>query len=524
MCSLRVLLAEDDSDHQELLLLALGGADEPPQVTVASTPSQFLEALADGTFDAVVLDYNLCDRKADCLIREAGALLAGTPVIVVSSNQAQHAAIASFREGVADFLPKSEAIVASTLLRRIETAVEVERRRRAERRGAVRRRKELLKLAETDPLTGLANRRAADRWFAGQRWRKDRRRLCACAMIDIDNFKSINDTLGHPTGDRVLRSVAEAVSSALRPGDVAVRWGGEEFLVISPAPENGSDAWRWAEALRRTVRERCAAAAGVAIPVTVSIGLATLPTAELTIDAVTLADHALYLAKERGRDRVCTWEMVKFERLAMTIGADAGDAAECRLGAFLRQSARDLGPVQIEHLVAHSRAVAGLATRIGQGMNLSPRCLEQIRVSALMHDLGKCVIPESLLGKPGSLDEDEWAMMHQHADEGASLAEALGFDGDIVEGIRDHHRRYDARPEHWPATTAELTTSIVAVADALVTMTSERPYRSAMSTTMALAELRRHSGTQFHPVAVQAAGEVWREARPREAAPLRKAG
>jgi diguanylate cyclase (GGDEF)-like protein len=154
----------------------------------------------------------------------------------------------------------------------------------------------------TDPLTGLANRRGLER--AGSPYWIDRARgqhPIAVLVIDVDHFKQINDTRGHAGGDEVLCRLAALVSGSMRAGDVAVRLGGEEFLVLCSVPLD--QAQGVAERIRRIVEENLA-------PVTVSIGVhVTTPTDQDLLPtsiwaAVNRADQALYAAKKSGRNCV----------------------------------------------------------------------------------------------------------------------------------------------------------------------------------------------------------------------------
>jgi diguanylate cyclase (GGDEF)-like protein len=127
-------------------------------------------------------------------------------------------------------------------------------------------------------------------------------------MIDLDHFKQVNDTHGHPAGDAVLRHVAALVRQTLRSTDVPSRYGGEEFVVI--LPETGREhAEKVAEKIRATVQERPAVYKDLSIPVTVSIGVATWshekPVAPETL--ISRADEAVYRAKTEGRNRVCVF-------------------------------------------------------------------------------------------------------------------------------------------------------------------------------------------------------------------------
>jgi diguanylate cyclase (GGDEF)-like protein len=160
---------------------------------------------------------------------------------------------------------------------------------------------DLARLALVDPLTGLVNRLGGERSIARElaRARRLRSRLCF-AMFDVDHFKQVNDRFGHQTGDRVLRLVGTTLRHTLRGSDVAVRWGGDEFLAVLPET-NGQGAWISAERVRQAVG--AAAVEGVG-PVTVSAGIAEMGPGEAVTAAIARADLNLYEGKARGRDRV----------------------------------------------------------------------------------------------------------------------------------------------------------------------------------------------------------------------------
>ncbi|MGU3496245.1 diguanylate cyclase [Xanthobacteraceae bacterium A53D] len=169
--------------------------------------------------------------------------------------------------------------------------------------------RDLARLATTDVLTNLANRRHFDATI-GREWERSRRQMATISLllIDVDNFKSINDRLGHPAGDTLLRAISAAISGALlRPGDMAARYGGDEFAVLL----SQTDA-RGAITVARRVQEHIARARGAELQGlaagTVSIGTATLQVVPDTFAAVEdlfrVADRALYRAKRGGRNRI----------------------------------------------------------------------------------------------------------------------------------------------------------------------------------------------------------------------------
>jgi len=164
---------------------------------------------------------------------------------------------------------------------------------------------ELARLAGTDALTGLPNRRGFETHAAALL--APRARRAALLLLDLDRFKAINDGHGHPAGDAVLQQAAAVLARHLRVGDVPGRLGGEEFAVLLPGAE-ASDALRLAERLRSAVAAEVAHPAGADARVTVSIGVAEVAadgTSRSALDAaLASADAALYRAKQAGRDRV----------------------------------------------------------------------------------------------------------------------------------------------------------------------------------------------------------------------------
>jgi diguanylate cyclase (GGDEF)-like protein len=175
-------------------------------------------------------------------------------------------------------------------------------------RDKLRAQAALVRLAATDPLTGLSNRRVLDTRL-DEEWRRARRsgRSLSALFIDIDHFKQFNDVYGHASGDEALTAVAECISATVRrPVDLVARYGGEEFAVLLP-DTTAQGALNLAEQIRRKVQSlRVVHSAGDAIAVTVSIGCATCTPAEgaKALDLLAAADRQLYAAKAAGRNRV----------------------------------------------------------------------------------------------------------------------------------------------------------------------------------------------------------------------------
>ena len=165
---------------------------------------------------------------------------------------------------------------------------------------------QLQKLAALDPLTGILNRRFGMIRLREEYSRSVRRSVpLAVLMFDIDHFKQVNDTYGHVVGDRVLKNITNSIRQGIREGDILLRYGGEEFMVILPGASK-NDAFTIAERVRHIVRESKTTFGENQISVTISVGLDSMP--ETTIsdeqELITNADEALYRSKNSGRDKV----------------------------------------------------------------------------------------------------------------------------------------------------------------------------------------------------------------------------
>ncbi len=259
----------------------------------AATYEEGITRLLSGDYVACLLDYQLGERDGLQLIREAMTQGCRTPIVFLTAETADRVDIAAMNAGALDYLVKGEITP-----RMIERSL-----RYASKLGDTL--EALRRLATRDQLTGLLNRREFDRIIQEERERALRfGHALGLVMVDIDHFKSINDSHGHPAGDVVLREISRRVASQVRTVDRVARFGGEEFAVILMQTD--------LESARDVARRICQAAARdpvlatdtVALNVTVSAGVAVLPDDARTEAAlVAAADRALYAAKKRGRNR-----------------------------------------------------------------------------------------------------------------------------------------------------------------------------------------------------------------------------
>ena len=294
-----VLVAEDSLVVRTLLRRQL--EDYGHRVVEAVDGEQALAACREHIPDVVILDVEMpkLDGHGVLAVLRASPELADIPVVFLTARTTTEDVVEGLRLGAHDYLRKP--FEPAELLARVSAAVRVKTLQDQLRQ----RNLELAAMSLTDALTGLPNRREMQRRLvaataAGRRHGQP----SSVLMVDVDHFKTVNDTRGHDAGDTVLQAVAARLTAAVRADDSAGRWGGEEFLVVAPMTDLAGGA-RLAERIRSSIGDTAVPVdEGPDIEVTVSVGVASGDSAEDVLLAE--ADAALYAAKRAGRNRVAT--------------------------------------------------------------------------------------------------------------------------------------------------------------------------------------------------------------------------
>jgi diguanylate cyclase (GGDEF)-like protein len=295
--SIKILLVEDDEDDFILARSLLNRIDgRKVELEWVANYQDALRAIERGSHDVYLVDYFLGERNGLELLREAMDDHCTAPMIMFTSHTEYAIDTEAMKAGAADYLIKGQ-VNAHLMERCIRYALE--RARLIET---------LRNMASHDELTGLYNRRAFNRLLKEEADRYQRYdRPSSLLMLDVDNFKAINDSYGHLVGDDVLRWLAGVVRESVRIVDMPARFGGEELAVILPEM-NSQQALKLAERLRRCVASRpfsfCQGGRSTQLPVTISLGVAALPADATTADnLIASADRGLYAAKRGGRNR-----------------------------------------------------------------------------------------------------------------------------------------------------------------------------------------------------------------------------
>jgi diguanylate cyclase (GGDEF)-like protein len=324
--------------------------------------------------------------------------------------------------------------------------------------------------AVTDALTGLGNRRALEVALR-DRLGGDCVRPFVLAFYDLDGFKTYNDTFGHQAGDVLLARLGARVAAALAQAEV-FRLGGDEFCVLMDEAAGGETG----------VLEAAAALqeSGAKFEVGCSYGMVRVPEEAADAEsAMVLADARMYEHKGGRRPDA------------------ARESQEVLVRALLERNT-ELGQ--------HNDDVAELVVEVARELDLDPAEVVATRRAAELHDVGKLAIPDSILGKPGPLDEQEWEFMRQHTVVGERIVSCAPSLREVAPIVRSSHERWDGAgyPDGLAGEAIPLGARIIAVCDAYDAMTTTRPYRAAMSEDDALAELRHCAGGQFDPRVVAA--------------------
>ncbi len=357
------------------------------------------------------------------------------------------------------------------------------------------------KLANIDGLTGLYNHAYFQKRLDEEIDRAARHKRClSLIMLDLDNFKLFNDTWGHQEGDLLLKWFSEILNKSVRNHDIVARYGGEEFVVILPETDAPS-AMVVAERIVDAARRHSSATMGKGRHVTVSAGISTFPThGPNKHNLITGADTALYQAKTEGKNQAIAFS-ADGTRIIATSSADSYNQSDTSDSLRTIRYLAEIVNCRSGYAQNHSSNVEGYTQLLGQAIGLSAEELGNLRIAAILHDLGSICIPESILMKTEPLTDDDWDIIHEHVKVGTALLLKVGQSESIIPGIKYHHERYDGTgyPNALSGQDIPLPARIIAIADAYESMTSPRPYRKTMSSRRALNELRRCAGSQFDP-------------------------
>jgi diguanylate cyclase (GGDEF)-like protein len=336
------------------------------------------------------------------------------------------------------------------------------------------RTKELEKQSLRDNLTGLFNRNFFENEM--ERLATGRHTPIGIIICDLDGLKFINDTLGHQSGDHMLISVANILLRNFRSSDIIARIGGDEFAVLLP-----ETAREVVEQILQRLRQALDDynSTEPSLPLSLSVGYAVEEGETIDMqDLFREADNRMYREKLQRN------------------GSARHAIVQALTGSM---QARDFDTE------GHCDRLQELAASLARSLDQTQDFLNDLSLLARFHDLGKVGIPDRILFKPGNLTKEERRQMMQHSEIGHRIASSVPDLEPIADYILKHHEHWDGQgyPLGLSGEDIPLPCRILAISDAYDAMTSDRPYRKAMTREQAIAELQRCAGTQFDPNLVE---------------------
>lgn len=319
-----------------------------------------------------------------------------------------------------------------------------------------------------DSLTGLYNRR----FFEEELKRLDvpRNLPLSVVMGDVNGLKLVNDAFGHEKGDELLRKAASAIMSACRKDDIVARWGGDEFVILLPKTSASK-----AEEIVNRMRAAQAGEHVNAVHVSISYGWETK----------TESDDGIPQMLKRAEDYMYKHKIIENEGLR-------NSAINTIIKTLHEKNPRE---------EQHSMRVSDISRQLALEIGLSAMEVSQFKLVGLLHDIGKIAIDEGILNKPSHLTDLEFCEIRRHPDIGYRILSTSYEMQELADSILAHHERWDGMgyPKGLIGEQIPLVARIIAIADSFDAMTSERPYRKAMTVAEAITEIRECAGTQFDP-------------------------
>lgn len=323
-------------------------------------------------------------------------------------------------------------------------------------------------LSYHDKLTSLYNRR----FYEDEAKRLDTEENLPISIVlgDVNGLKVINDAFGHDKGDELLQKAAESIRSACRPNDIIARWGGDEFVILMP--KTGTEE---AEDIVKKIKKLYSNEFVSAVRISISLGW----------DTKYRADEDIFKVLKSAEDYMYKHKIIENESFRSSI-------IDAIINALHEKNPRE---------EQHSKRVSEICQNIGRAIGLPEIEIGKLRVVGLLHDIGKIAIEEGILNKRGKLTESEWNEIKKHPGIGFRILSSSREMLELAECILLHHERWDGMgyPKGLKAEAIPMVARIIALADSYDAMTTERPYRKALSEDEAIAEIRKNAGTQFEP-------------------------
>lgn len=340
---------------------------------------------------------------------------------------------------------------------------------------------EILYLTYHDKLTGLYNYT----FYMAEKERLDLSRLLPISVImgDVNGLKLINDAFGHSVGDEYIVSISQVLKSCCRKEDILARTGGDEFIILLVNTTRDD-----VQAVCRRITKACVnkkiVSGSSTLFMSISLGYATKSSQNESLDDIIKEAEAFMYRRKLLESK----------------------SMHSSLMATIRSTMFEKSHETQEH----AARLAKLSKSVGIRMNMTDKELNELELFSLLHDIGKMSIGDEILQKKDPLSASDWDEIKKHPEVGYRIALAVPGLVPVAKHILCHHERYDGLgyPQGISGDDIPLMARILSIVDAYDSMTNDRPYRKALSRDVAIAEIKKNSGTQFDPLVVDVFLEI----------------
>ena len=328
-------------------------------------------------------------------------------------------------------------------------------------------------LSYTDALTNIKNRACFEEKV--KKYSDAQYLPLGLIMGDANGLKIVNDTLGHLEGDKLLKDVAYIMNEVCKNKGDVYRFGGDEFIALLP-----NTTLKECEALVNEITNKCDECKEEKFNISISLGASVKKDMERDV----------YDVLKEAEDKVYRKKLLQKKSVKNSILTSLKEGLSVKSG----------------ETESHTTRVAESAVKVGAMLDLEMSQLDELKIAADLHDIGKIGISEDILLKKGKLTDEEYKIMKTHSEKGYRIINAASELKSIAEAVLYHHERWDGKgyPMGLKGEQIPIISRIISVCDAFDVMTNDRIYKKAISKEEAIAEVKRCSGTQFDPTVVEA--------------------